>query len=111
MMNYNFPTHTSGDTFDGVQFEMVLNEAPMDLTGVAIKLEIKKRNTSKALVTKTNGSGITITDAAAGEFRINAFDVDLEPGVYEYDVQLTFASGSKKTYIKGLWTITKQITD
>lgn len=109
-MIYNFPTHISGDTFDGVQFTMNLNGVPMSLTDVAIKCDFKKKNTSQLVLSMQVSSGITITDSAAGEFRINAFDVNLEPGNYEYDIQFTFPSLSKKTYIKGDWTITKQIT-
>ena len=68
--------------------------APVDITGHVITFRLGARPPSPALVEKTNGAGVAITDAPAGEFEVTiagadtiglegrfAFQtLDLEPG-------------------------------
>jgi hypothetical protein len=89
---------------------------PLDLTGVSLWLTVKVQVNdpdSLAVIQKTVGSGITITDAAAGEASVSISPADTAPfpssweGVY--DVQLKSA-GSVRTVVSGAFTITGDVT-
>ena len=96
---YNMPTHISGDTFDGVQFDVTINGVPANLTGAEIVLSFI-RNTSKL----TSPSNIEIS-TTPGRFIIRRQVLTLPIGVHEYKIKIRFADGTSKTYIKGQWRI------
>lgn len=71
------------------------NGAAKDLTGLtAADWGLFQRHSSTASVTKALNSGIAVTDAAAGEMSVvaSATDMDVEPGAYEDELQLTIGS-------------------
>jgi hypothetical protein len=110
MTEYNIPDHTRGDTYPGLDFEVIINGSAKPLASTDIKIEFRQGSkTGSVMKTLTNGSGITVTDAPAGKFRIDAFLVSFPPGKYYYDVQ--FKDGSViKTYIYGAWVILQDVT-
>jgi hypothetical protein len=113
-MAYNLPTHIKGDTFDGVEFTLVLNSAPVDLTNAVIDMDVRKKvnpkSSSLLRISSTTG-GIEIgTPATSGIFSIVPQIVDIAAGEYVYDIQIAFPDGEVKTYIAGDWTITQDIT-
>lgn len=64
----------------------------VDITGWSISFILKANYSGPAITTKTVGSGITITDAAAGQFTVSllaADTVSLPAGRYYYDVART----------------------
>lgn len=106
-------THIKGDTFDEVAFQLKINEEVVDLTGATIKMQLRKNysDTSAALsLTSVSSAGITITDAATGQFKINSQIIDIEVYNYVYDIQITLASGVVKTYVQGGFNITNEVT-
>lgn len=111
---YDFKPHTAGDTFNGVTITMTLTADavtnPIDLTGVAIKIQFMKQYETTVVKTLEIGSGITIDNATAGVFSIDPFTVFTTPYTYEYDMQFTFSGGDVKTYMKGFFYSKKQIT-
>lgn len=111
-MALNF-THTKGDTFNQVVFEVKRNDVAIDLTGATIKMQLRKNysDTSAALsLTSVSNSGITITNASNGNFKINQQIIDIEVFNYVYDIQFTLASGEVKTYIKGGFNVVPEVT-
>lgn len=109
--NYNFKPQVAGDTFDGISLTITEDGTPIDLTTVSeIKIVFIRRNTSSAASTLTDGSGITIDDAAAGEFSIDPFTVWTTAGEYDYDLQFTYTGGDVKTYLKGTMEVYVQVT-
>jgi ABC-type sulfate transport system permease subunit len=77
------------------------------IAGWAITFTLKVRDRSgAALITRTVGSGITITDAVNGVFTVllTAANTTLTPGVYSYDIRRTDA-GSATTLTYGFITI------
>lgn len=106
----DFKDHLLGDTWDGANIELIINGSPKNLTGVEIKCEIRYgQKTGPVKKTLTVDSGITVTDATAGKCKLDAFVVDLAPGVYFYDVQ--FKTGDTyKTYVGGKWNILQDVT-
>lgn len=84
---------------------------PIDLTNVAIKMEIRQSETAKNYLKQfVVDSGITKTDAANGVFSIDAFIADLPATNYVYDLQFTYSSGVVATYLKGKITVDNEVT-
>ena len=106
-------THIKGDTFDEVAFQLKINDTVVNLTGATIKMQLRKcySDTAAALsLTSVSSAGITITNAANGEFKINTQIIDIEVYNYVYDIQITFSSGVVKTYVQGGFNITNEVT-
>lgn len=88
----------------------------VDLTGAELKFSVKKDRflaDTDALISKSSpSSGITIVDAAAGEFKVevDAADTDLEARDYEYDIQIKETGGKVTTIFTGIFTIEQDVT-
>jgi hypothetical protein len=84
---------------------------PIDLTNVAIKMEIRQSETAKNYLKQfIVDSGITKTDAVNGVFSIDAFIADLPATNYFYDLQFTYNSGVVATYLKGKIAVVNEVT-
>jgi hypothetical protein len=81
--------------------------AAIDLTGVDLVWVLAKKVTAAPLVTKEIGTGITITDAAAGKFEVAIAPADTEniKGDYYHECQMD-AGGAISTIMTGKVTIT-----
>lgn len=111
-MALNF-THTKGDTFNEVAFEVKKNGTAINLTGATIRMQLRKNYSDTSAIislTSVGSAGITITTAASGLFKINAQIIDIEVYNYVYDIQFTLASGEVKTYVKGGFNVTPEVT-
>lgn len=105
--------HIKGDTFEEVAFQLNVNGSAASLTGAVIKMQLRKNytDTTAALsLTSVGSAGITITNASAGQFKINKQIIDIEVYNYVYDIQITFSNGEVKTYIQGGFNITNDVT-
>jgi hypothetical protein len=112
---YRIEDHYKGDTFDGVEFTLLNtdDQLPIDLTGVAIKIDFKKDSPTGAVKASFNvGSGVELTDPTNGVFELSAIDkLNWDVGVYYYDVEVTFSNGVTKTYLRGLFKIIQDTTN
>lgn len=111
MAIYNIQPHLRGNTFDGLQFEVIINGSPKDLTHTTIKIDFR-RGSKTGVIEKslTNGLGITITDPVHGIFKMDMILADMPSAIYYYDV--LFIDGSvRKTYIEGTWAINQNVTN
>jgi hypothetical protein len=108
---YNYPDCLRGDTVNALPIttsQTVDNvTTPLDLTNIDIDCKFVYKGITKNL---SVGSGITKTDAAAGEFQIDEIIFDVV-GVYKYDLRFTYASGKIKTYLKGEIKILQDVTN
>lgn len=110
MTIYNIKDQVKGDTFSGLAFEVLVNDAAKDLTNTAIAIEFRYGDKKGDLgLSLSVGSGIIITAALEGKFMLDAFIVDLEPGLYYYDVQFTDGS-VVKTYVEGTMKVIQDVT-
>lgn len=111
-MQYKIPDHLRGDTFDGTVFTVTVNGIPLDLTGASIKMSLVTdlKTFEPVLTLSTPSSGMSIVSATAGKFQINKQVISLAPNNYYFDIQITLADGTVKTYIKGTWKILQDIT-
>ena len=112
-MTYNFPDHENGNTFNGVQFELLVNDVAKSLVGATIVMTCGDK------IFSTVTEEIDINDGAAGKFQfikqIVTFPSVASPYppytlpsyTYPYEITITFADGDIKTYIEGTWKITE----
>lgn len=109
-MTYDFPTHKKGDTFPGVSFTIEIDDTPLDLSSSIIRMIVRDCNGINTLDLSNSTSGITITDAPGGIFAVDEQIIDINPGAYSYDIQITLSDGRVKTWISGKWVITQDVT-
>lgn len=110
MQTYNFPDHTRGDTLTARQFQVNINEAPLDLNGAVIKIQFRQNSKRGNLVKScTVGQGITVADADGGVFVLDQFDLDWPEGTYFFDCEIT-KTGLKRTYFGGTIRLNQDVT-
>jgi len=110
-MSLNF-SHIQGDTFEAVNFAVVKNAVVLNLTGAVIKMQLKKECGGVAILSFTTvaSAGLTITNAAGGLFKINKQIINIPEYNYLYDIEITFADGSVKTWVEGNFVVKCDIT-
>ena len=111
---YNYKSAKKGETIKALQVTASTKSGTtttaMDLTNVEIKMDFLYKGATNTKVQKSEGSGITVTDAANGQFTIDAFTLN-QVGTWEYDLQFTFSADSTVfTYLKGAIEIFEDIT-
>lgn len=108
----NLTAHRRGDTYMGVKFTLSYRDGTHpDLTGASILMKFRKKfapNTDYTLSTSTGE--LSITDAMGGIFQINEQIIGWDSGIYDYDVQITFASGYKDTVVGGRFEIIQDVS-
>lgn len=116
-MEYKIPDHLKGDTFDGVIFTVSVNSVPLNLTDASFKMTLVKQAPQKDIKVKTPvltltspSGGLSLVNGPLGKFQINKQIINIPPDVYAYDIQITLADGTVKTYVKGTWKILQDIT-
>ena len=105
-------THIKGDTFEAVNFAMILNSTVLNLTGCTLRMQLRKEygGVIFLLLTSVASAGITITNAATGLFKINRQIINIDAANYIYDIELIKADGTIKTYISGNFYVTNDVT-
>jgi hypothetical protein len=105
---YNFNTITRGDTLPATGFTISTSDpvAVVDLTGAAIKVTFLK---DEVLIEKSIGTGITVADPTTGYFLLDSFAFDLW-GMYDYDIEITYANGDIATIIRGHINVIKDVS-
>ncbi len=84
--------------YDNDDFENVVN-----ISGATIQFVIYKQTTGQIVVTKSSGSGITITDAENGELEITLAGSDTASlyGTFLHECELTDSTGNVSTIMTG----------
>ncbi|MDM4014636.1 hypothetical protein [Roseiconus lacunae] len=108
------PDHRSGDSWQGL-VETEIRDPDgnaIKLGGASITLQIKRRRTDRmpALEFSSATGDIQIVDSMAGVISIGSRQISLTPGVYVFDIQITFSNGDVITPIQGAWVITPDVT-
>lgn len=105
MTNYNFTVQREV-TFLGVQFAVKVNGVPLDLTGATILCQFRKAALKPVVLEWKNDSGITVvTPPTLGVFGFDEQIINLASGQYQYDIEITLASGQRVNYIYGALTV------
>lgn len=111
--NYNFPPQYRGDTFDAVVMNIKdrATQIGIDISGATIKCQFREPFNGKIIQELTDGNGVTILDAVNGQIMIDEFEITWNAGVYNYDIQVTFNTGTIKTYVKGTVSVEGDTTN
>ena len=100
----------AGDTWPGLSITLTEDGNPIDITGAEIKVAFYNNRTLTLTLDTT--SGITITNAAAGQFQFDVINrLNLNPGLHIGDLQVTFADDTRQTYCSVRLTVIADITD
>jgi hypothetical protein len=112
-MTYNISPHRRGDTWDGINsITISVNGVPINLTDASIKMEFRQDLDSPvALTLSTIDGSIEIVNAVSGIIRIPPKKIEIPFAKYFYDLQVTYANGTVKTYMEGSWEIKPDITE
>jgi hypothetical protein len=105
-------THIKGDSFEAVNFALLVNTVALNLTGCTLRMQLRKEYGGIVYLSLTSvaSAGITITNAASGLFRINKQIINIDANNYIYDIELIKADGTVKTYISGNFYVTNDVT-
>jgi hypothetical protein len=102
-----------GASFDRTLTWRDATATPIDLTGYAAKMQVRKSlDASSALLTLSSTAGITL-GGAAGTVRLEVAATKLSQipaGIYYYDLELTSAAGKVTRLLQGKFTVTREIT-
>lgn len=102
LIDQNFEMH-SGDTKDILVSVLDELDAVVNITGATAVFILSNNPYSAAIVTKSSGSGIVITDGPAGILTVSLDPADTAAlaGSFYYEVELTDASGRVSTIVVG----------
>ena len=105
-------THIKGDTFEAVNFELLVNSVALNLTGCTLRMQLRKEYGGIVYLSLTSvaNAGITITNPSSGIFTINKQIIDIDSANYIYDIELIKADGTVKTYVSGNFYVTNDVT-
>jgi len=105
-------THKKGDTFEVVNFEMLINTVPINLTNCILRMQLRKEYGGVIIKSFTSvaNAGLTITNPTLGLFKINKQIIDIPAFSYLYDIELDYQDGTVKTYISGNFIINNDVT-
>ena len=83
------------------------DEVVVDITGATAEFIMAKRPGKSAVVTKTVGSGIVITDATNGllEITLEPADTETLSGTFHHELEVTDLGGRKTTVLFGTVTV------
>jgi len=110
MAVYKIPSVFKGDTFEDLQFTLSIDGVPEDLTSYAIASKFRRTcKTGEEVKSISIGAGITLVDATAGVFKIDAFNVDWSVATYYYDIEFTDGTDIN-TYVEGTLTVKQDVT-
>jgi len=110
MDTYNLPDCFHGNTFDGVIFNFDDTKPELSLLGATAKMMVNSKWTTVTVDTLTI-SNSRLSLLSNFQLKILPFVVTYNPGVYQYDILITYASARKKTRISGEWIINEVITE
>ena len=100
-----------GDTFIGFQFQCLINDTPLNLTGASIKCEIRQNNkTGKRIFLREIGSGITVINENDGLAQFDTLKWTAEAGEFYYDIEVTDNNNVVRTFVTGIITANQDVT-
>lgn len=95
-----------GDTFSPELTFTDANDDPLDFTDVTFKMQIRKKD-GTLMQTLIQGTDLTVTLPNIISF---GTIIDVEKGIYEYDLQGTWSDDSVVTLLGGQFEVIKEVT-
>jgi hypothetical protein len=86
--------------------------AVVNITGMTIRLMVKRTHSGSVLITKSVGSGVTITDGAGGVLTVTfaATETDDLAGKYVWDLEVTDGASVPRTVASGSLYVRPDVT-
>lgn len=93
-----------------LNFELKVEDEPIDLSSATIRMQIRPDYGSNTLtLSLTEGNGITVTGTSNNMVALNKV-ITIASGEYVYDLEAAFANGDVKTYVKGEFIVSEDST-
>lgn len=96
------------DTWKQV-FTLLADTTPISLLGATVYIQVRKGCGGVLALTLTNGSGVTIGGVSNNQVTVNKL-VNIDKGNYVWDMQVTFADLTVKTYLEGDFIVYDDVT-
>ncbi|GAB4483861.1 MAG: hypothetical protein OHK0044_33290 [Burkholderiaceae bacterium] len=88
-----------GDTWTRAWELRDANDAPIDLSGATARLQVRDEADAVLISASTSDGRLTITPGAGRiDMRVPFAATALAPGSYRYDLEVTHADGTRRTY-------------
>ena len=110
MTTYNFPDHVKGNTFKSREFQVLQNDAPVDITDYTINMHLKHRKGDDEEIVFDFADHIEIHEPEEGKFKINDVNIDIPAWRYYYDI-LFQKQDDEFTYLSGIFQVIKKVTN
>ena len=106
----NFPIKIlRNDTLNTV-LEFKVNDVPLDLSSAAVRMQIRPAAGSNTLsLGLTEGSGISVGGTDNNLVTLNKV-INIASGTYAYDLEIDFGANVVKTYLKGDFIVTEDVS-
>lgn len=103
----------SGDSKDIVVSVLDESDQVVPITGASAVFILSKTQFTAALVTKTTGSGIVITDGPGGVLTVSLLPADTEPliGQHYFEIELTDTNSKVSTVAVGHINLAKNVIE
>jgi len=96
------------DTWQQV-FTLLADTTPINVIGSTVYIQVRKGCGGVLALTLTNGSGITLGGVNNNQITVKKL-VDIAKGNYVWDMQVTFADLTVKTYLEGDFIVYDDVT-
>jgi hypothetical protein len=99
-----------GDTFRHTWILTGADNLPVDLTGADARLQLRNRAGAMIVEATILDGGLT-TSETLGEISaaIPYADMDIAPGDYAHEIEVTFTDATRKTYARGVVQVVDDI--
>jgi hypothetical protein len=110
-MTYDIPPHRRGDTWDGInKIGITINNVPVNLLGSKVVMELREDYDAPVALTLSTDTSTILILPDLSSIQVLPTKIDVQPGTYKYDLQVTYPNAQVKTYLEGTWQIYFDIT-
>lgn len=102
---YIIPEHETGTTFEGLLFEVKINDIALDLTGSEVTATFRHSKNWAVIKILSLGHGLTLVTPASGTFKLDRQLINWRAGLWDYEIRFELTDGTVKDYIEGTWNL------
>ena len=110
------PDHKRGDTWRGMTIVIRRQDTdgtilgPLDLTGAEFLAQVRKTHDGPTIMEWSSADGTLTADTESGAVMVPAGVIDMAPGSYLLDLQVTLEDGTVMTPFEARWKIIPDIS-
>lgn len=112
---YNFNKHKKGDTFLGLDMQILVNGTPITTTDYNVRMQLRRtasKSSPVAFEFNSNGEkdGLIVKNGN-GIIHFNSVVIDIPSGKYYHDIEFEHIdTGKIRTWVEGYWIIESEVT-